>query len=121
MAASLLTKETIMPQSKALIVTELAQFMRCSASRTLTRSLVIPWSGRAGEGTPPKTSWPSSRLGQWRATIGPPPALKFDLVIELPGRHGISAIDVKRGSAAGVERGFHIAREDIRPKRTFVV
>jgi predicted AAA+ superfamily ATPase len=46
---------------------------------------------------------------------------EVDLVLELPGGHGIWAIEVKRGSAARVEKGFHIAREDIGPERSFVV
>jgi len=46
---------------------------------------------------------------------------EVDLVLELPGGHGIWAIEVKRGSAARLEKGFHIAREDIAPKRSFVV
>ncbi len=46
---------------------------------------------------------------------------EIDLVLELPGGHGIWAIEIKRGSAARVEKGFHIAREDIGPTRSFVV
>ena len=43
------------------------------------------------------------------------------LVLELPGRHGLWAIEIKRGSPAGLSRGFHNAREDLKPKRSFVV
>jgi predicted AAA+ superfamily ATPase len=46
---------------------------------------------------------------------------EIDLILELPGGHGIWAIEIKRGSAARVEKGFHVAREDIGPKRSFVV
>ena len=46
---------------------------------------------------------------------------EVDLLLELPGGHGIWAIEVKRGSSAKVEKGFHSAREDIKPKRSFVV
>ncbi|MCP5109341.1 MAG: DUF4143 domain-containing protein, partial [bacterium] len=46
---------------------------------------------------------------------------EIDLVLELPGNHGLWAIDIKRGSAARPERGFHNAREDVKPARSFVV
>lgn len=46
---------------------------------------------------------------------------EIDLVLELPGRHGLWAIEIKRGSAARLEKGFHSARDDIRPTRSFVV
>jgi hypothetical protein len=46
---------------------------------------------------------------------------EIDLVLELPGRHGIWAIEVKRAAAAGLEWGFHNARGDVKPKRSFIV
>ena len=46
---------------------------------------------------------------------------EIDLVLELGGRHGLWAIEIKRGLAPVLERGFHYAVEDLRPKRTFVV
>lgn len=46
---------------------------------------------------------------------------EVDLLLELPGGHGIWAIEVKRGSSAKVEKGFHSSREEIKPKRSFVV
>ena len=46
---------------------------------------------------------------------------EIDLVLELPGKHGLWAIDIKRGSAARSERGFHNARADVKPARSFVV
>ena len=46
---------------------------------------------------------------------------EIDLVLELPGRHGLWAIEIKRGSAARLEKGFQSARDDIRPTRSFVV
>ena len=46
---------------------------------------------------------------------------EVDLVLELPGGHGVWAIEIKRASAARVEKGFHHSREDIEPKRSFVV
>jgi hypothetical protein len=46
---------------------------------------------------------------------------EIDLVLELPGRHGLWAIEIKRASAARLQKGFHSARDDIRPTRSFVV
>jgi predicted AAA+ superfamily ATPase len=46
---------------------------------------------------------------------------EIDLVLELPGRHGIWAIEIKRGLSAPIEKGFHIACDDIKPKHRFVV
>jgi predicted AAA+ superfamily ATPase len=45
---------------------------------------------------------------------------EIDLVLEIPG-HGQWAIDIKRGLSARPEKGFHIACEDIKPSRRFVV
>lgn len=36
-------------------------------------------------------------------------------------RHGTRAIEIKRGLAPKAEKGFHIARDDIRPDRVFLV
>ena len=44
--------------------------------------------------------------------------------IDLLVRHGngaLWAIEVKRGLAGRVERGFHVGREDVRPEKAFVV
>jgi uncharacterized protein len=46
---------------------------------------------------------------------------EIDLLLELPGRHGLWAIEIKRASGARVDRGFHNAREDVKPARAFVV
>lgn len=46
---------------------------------------------------------------------------EVDLVLELPGRGEIWAIEIKRGLAARPTKGFHIALEDIQPARSFVV
>ncbi len=46
---------------------------------------------------------------------------EIDLILELPGRHGIWAIEIKRGLAARTEKGFHFACNDIKPDRRFVV
>ncbi|MCP5115211.1 MAG: ATP-binding protein [bacterium] len=46
---------------------------------------------------------------------------EIDLLLELPGKHGLWAIEIKRSSAGRPERGFHNAREDVKPDRSFVV
>lgn len=45
---------------------------------------------------------------------------EIDLLLELPGG-ALWAIEIKLGSSPKCERGFHHAREDIRPDRSFVV
>lgn len=46
---------------------------------------------------------------------------EIDLVLDLPGRVGRWAIEIKRGVPSGLEKGFRTAREDVRPRRSFVV
>lgn len=46
---------------------------------------------------------------------------EIDLLLELPANHGLWAIEIKRGAAPRIDRGFHHAREDLRPDRSFVV
>jgi predicted AAA+ superfamily ATPase len=46
---------------------------------------------------------------------------EIDLLLELGGRHGTWAVEIKRGLAAKVEKGFHIAIEDLQPDKAFVV
>lgn len=46
--------------------------------------------------------------------------VEVDLVLELPGGK-VWAIEVKRGQVAKVERGFHLACDDIKPARRLVV
>lgn len=46
---------------------------------------------------------------------------EIDLLLKLPGRRKPWAIEVKRGLAPKVERGFHLACEAVRPERRLVV
>ncbi len=46
---------------------------------------------------------------------------KIDLVLEIPGQTAPWVVEVKRSLAAKPGRGFHNAREDIAPARSFVV
>ncbi|MBM3290303.1 MAG: DUF4143 domain-containing protein [Candidatus Hydrogenedentes bacterium] len=45
---------------------------------------------------------------------------EIDLLLDLPGS-ARWAIEIKMGLAPKIERGFHQAREDVRPDRSFVV
>lgn len=45
---------------------------------------------------------------------------EIDLVLALPGG-GLWAVEIKRSSAPTVEKGFHIACEDLKPKQRYVV
>ena len=45
---------------------------------------------------------------------------EIDLILEIPG-HGMWAIEIKRGLAPRAEKGFHIACEDLKPSRRFLV
>lgn len=45
---------------------------------------------------------------------------EIDLLLEIPGQ-GLWAIEIKRSLSARPEKGFHIACEDLRPDRRFVV
>lgn len=52
----------------------------------------------------------------YRTTAG----AEIDLVLEIPG-HGLWAIEIKHGLSARPEKGFHIASEDLKPARRFIV
>jgi hypothetical protein len=45
---------------------------------------------------------------------------EIDLVLELPGSR-LWAIEVQRGLGPKLEKGFHHARERLKPERSFVV
>ena len=45
---------------------------------------------------------------------------EIDLVLEMPGG-GLWAVEIKRGLAPTLERGFHHARQDLEPERSFLV
>jgi len=46
---------------------------------------------------------------------------EIDLLLELPGHSQPWAIEIKRGLAPKIERGFHLACESVRPERRLVV
>ncbi|MBM4245726.1 MAG: ATP-binding protein [Deltaproteobacteria bacterium] len=46
---------------------------------------------------------------------------EIDLLLKLPGRRAPWAIEIKRGLAPRIERGFHLACDAVRPERRSVV
>ncbi|MXW49058.1 MAG: ATP-binding protein [Gammaproteobacteria bacterium] len=46
---------------------------------------------------------------------------EIDLLLELPGQAAPWAVEIKLGLAPSLGRGFHNARQDIRPAKSFVV
>lgn len=62
--------------------------------------------------TPPRTA-----ASFYRTAAG----AEVDLVLELPGRRSPWIIEIKRSLSPRLGKGFHHAREDVRPERTFVV
>lgn len=46
---------------------------------------------------------------------------EIDLLLDLGGRHGTWAIEIKRGLAAKAAKGFYIAVEDLQPQKAFLV
>lgn len=59
---------------------------------------------------------PRTQASFYRTSAG----AEIDLVLELPGR-GRWAIEIKRSLTARPEKGFHLACQDIEPKRRFLV
>ena len=60
---------------------------------------------------------PATRASFYRTAAG----AEIDLVLELPGRRRPWAVEVNRGLVPRLMRGFHTARADLRPERSFVV
>ena len=60
---------------------------------------------------------PRTQASFYRTAAG----AEIDLVLELPGRQGLWAIEIKRGLTARPGKSFHNARADLKPKRTFIV
>lgn len=89
--------------------------------RTLDDLLGHPVNGASWEGFVIETllaAAPSSiKASFYRTSAG----AEMDLVLELGGRAGVWAIEIKRGLAPTLSKGFHSAREDLAPKKTFVV
>jgi predicted AAA+ superfamily ATPase len=50
-----------------------------------------------------------------------PRGAEVDLILELGGNHGKWAIEIKKGYAPKLEKGFYMALEDIQPTKAFVI
>lgn len=60
---------------------------------------------------------PGARASFYRTIAG----AEMDLVLQLPGKKGLWAMEIKRGLSPTLGRGFHSAREDLKPDRAFIV
>lgn len=45
---------------------------------------------------------------------------EIDLILELPGNQELWAIEIKQGLAPTLSKGFHAARHDLNPHRSFI-
>lgn len=73
------------------------------------------WKGHVIE-TLVRAAPPRTRASFYRTAAG----AEIDLILELPG-DCLWAIEVKRGLAPRLEKGFHIALGDLKPNRAFIV
>jgi predicted AAA+ superfamily ATPase len=78
-------------------------------------ALGMSWEGFVIENLISALPW-RSQAYFYRTHVG----AEIDLLIE-HGDGSLWAIEIKRGLAAKVERGFHVARDDLKPARSFVV
>lgn len=60
---------------------------------------------------------PGTKVSFYRTSAG----AEIDLVLELPGRRGPWAVEIKRGLGAALGKGFRNALKDLKPERSFVV
>lgn len=60
---------------------------------------------------------PQTMASFYRTSAG----AEIDLVLELPDKRGLWAIEIKRGLTTRPGKGFHNAREDLKPEQSFVV
>jgi len=89
--------------------------------QTFDNLLGHPVSGASWEGFVLESllsAAPSSATASFYRTAA---GAEMDLVLELGGRSGRWAIEIKRGLAPTLTKGFHSAREDLAPRKTFVV
>ena len=74
------------------------------------------WEGFVIENLP-SVARPGTGANFCRTSTG----AEMDLVLEIPGRAGVSAVEIKRGLSVTPSKGFHSALEDLSPEQTFVV
>jgi len=87
---------------------------------TLDSLLGHPVSGPSWEGFAIETliaAAPGATAGFYRTAAG----AEIDLVLDLGGKQGTWAVEIKRGLSPAISRGMRNALEDLRPKQAFVV
>ncbi len=107
-------------KSPKVYVRDSGWFMRCSAFKRWTDWPVIPSSGQVGKGLCWKPCWRPCPGAAKPFFIARRSGAEIDLVIERPDGT-LSAVEIKRGLAAKLGRGFYQAYEDLKPARAFVV
>jgi predicted AAA+ superfamily ATPase len=88
--------------------------------RTLDEVVGHPVAGSSWEGLVLETliaAAPDAAASFYRTAAG----AEVDLVLELGGRHGRWAIEIKRSASPSVSKGLHNAIEDLKPSRTYIV
>ncbi len=60
---------------------------------------------------------PYTKPGFYRTSAG----AEIDLVLTMPGKEGIWAVEIKRSPAVGVSKSFRNACADLKPSRSFIV
>ena len=60
---------------------------------------------------------PRTQASFYRTAAG----AEIDLLLALPGNQGLWAIEIKRGLAPSLSKGFHHARTDLEPDKCFIV
>ena len=58
-----------------------------------------------------------TEISYYRTSAG----AEIDLVMDLGGKHGVWAIEIKRSTAPKISKGFHISVNDIKPAKAFIV
>ncbi len=83
--------------------------------------LAHPVSGGSWEGLAVESLLAAAPSGTEACFYRTAAGAEIDLVLKLPGHRRPWAIEIKRGLAPKLERGFHLARADIAPERSMVI
>lgn len=83
--------------------------------------LAHPVAGASWEGLAIESILASAPAGTESQFFRTAAGAEIDLLLAIPGRRKPWAIEIKRGLAPKIERGFHLACEDVRPERRLVV
>lgn len=83
--------------------------------------LAHPVAGASWEGLAVESLLSAAPLGTEAYFYRTAAGAEIDLLLKLPGHRRPWAVEIKRGLAPRIERGFRLAREDVKPERCFVV